>query len=242
MKYLIELSYDGSKSYGFQKQNNKETVQGEVESVLSKILDEKIKTTGASRTDRGVHAYSQFITFETSKIKDKDKFIYSLNQLLDGSIYVKSIKEVSDNFSPRYDVIMKEYIYKINVGEYNPIEKDYIYQYNKNINISLMKKAIKKIKGKHNFKSFTSDTEKDDYIKDIKSIKIIKDDNYVYIYVKAKSFLRYMIRNIVGLLIDINENKKRVDDIDYIFKSEDRRSCGRCIDACGLYLNKIYYK
>lgn len=242
MKYLIELSYDGSKFYGFQKQNTKETVQGNIEKVLSKILDEKIKTTGASRTDRGVHAYCQFVSFETSKIKDKDKFIYSLNQLLDGSIYVKSIKEVSDNFSPRYDVIMKEYVYKINVGEYNPIEKDYIYQYNKNINISLMKKAIKKIKGKHNFKSFTSDTEKDDYIRDIKSIKIIKDDNYVYIYVKAKSFLRYMIRNIVGLLIDINENKKRVDDIDYIFKSEDRRSCGRCIDACGLYLNKIYYK
>ncbi len=242
MKYLLELSYDGSKFYGFQKQNNKETVQGNVESVLSKILDEKIKTTGASRTDRGVHAYSQFITFETSKIKDKDKFIYSLNQLLDGSIYVKSIKEVSDNFSPRYDVVMKEYLYKINIGEYNPIEKDYIYQYNEKININLMKKAIKKIKGKHNFKSFTSDTDKDDYIRDIKDIKIIKDNNYIYLYIKAKSFLRYMIRNIVGLLIDINEGKKSIDDIDYIFKSEDRKTCGRCIDACGLYLNKIYYK
>ena len=242
MKYLLELSYDGSKFYGFQKQNNKETVQGNVESVLSKILDEKIKTTGASRTDRGVHAYSQFITFETNKIKDKEKFKYSLNQLLNNSIYIESINEVDNDFSPRYDVIMKEYVYKINIGEYNPIEKDYIYQYNEKININLMKKAIKKIKGKHNFKSFTSDTDKDDYIRDIKDIKIIKDNNYIYLYIKAKSFLRYMIRNIVGLLIDINEGKKSIDDIDYIFKSEDRKTCGRCIDACGLYLNKIYYK
>ena len=114
MKYLIELSYDGSKFYGFQKQNNKETVQGSVEKVLSKILNEKITTTGASRTDRGVHAYSQFITFETNKIEDTNKFIYSLNQLLNDYIYIKSIKEVDDDFSPRYNVVMKEYVYKMN--------------------------------------------------------------------------------------------------------------------------------
>ena len=242
MKYLIELSYDGSKFYGFQKQKAKETVQGDIESVLSKILNEKIKTTGASRTDRGVHAYSQYITFETDKIKDKNKFMNSINQLISDYIYIKSINVVKDEFSPRYDVVMKEYVYKINVGIYNPIEKDYVYQYNKNININLIKKAIKKIKGKHNFKSFTSDTEKDDYIKDIKDIKIVKEANYIYIYIKAKSFLRYMIRNIVGLLIDINEGKKAIEDIDKIFERENRSSCGRCIDACGLYLNRIYYK
>ena len=98
MKYLIEIAYDGSKFYGFQKQNNKDTVQGEIESVLSKILNEKIKTTGASRTDRGVHAYSQFITFETNKIKDKNKFINSINKLLNDSIYFKNIKEVYNYF------------------------------------------------------------------------------------------------------------------------------------------------
>ena len=241
MKYLIELTYDGSKFYGFQKQNNKETVQGNIEIVLSKILNENIKTTGASRTDKGVHAYSQFISFETSKDIDKDKLLNSLNKLIHESIYVKNIREVNDDFSPRYDVLMKEYVYKINIGNYNPIEKDYVYQYNKKINISLMKKAIKKIKGKHNFKSFTSDTEKDNYEREIKSIRIIKNNNYVYIFIQAKSFLRYMIRNIVGLLLDINEGKKTIDDINYIFKSEDRSSCGKCAPACGLYLNKIKY-
>ena len=241
MKYLIGLTYDGSKFYGFQKQNNKETVQGNIERTLSKILNENIKTIGASRTDRGVHAYTQFISFEINKEIDKDKLLNSLNKLINESIYIKSIEVVDDSFSPRYNVLMKEYVYKINVGEYNPIEKDYVYQYNKNINISLINKAIKKIKGKHNFKSFTSDTEKDNYEREIKSIKIIKNNNYVYIYVQAKSFLRYMIRNIVGLLLDINENKKTIEDIDNIFKSENRSSCGRCAPACGLYLNKIKY-
>ena len=241
MKYLVELTYDGSKFYGFQKQNNKVTVQGNIESVLSKILNENIKTTGASRTDRGVHAYSQFISFETSKSLDKDKLLNSLNKLIDESIHIKNIKVVKDDFSPRYNVLMKEYVYKINVGEYNPIEKDYVYQYNKKINISLLKKAIKKIKGKHNFKSFTSDTEKENYERDIKNIIVIKNNNYVYIFIQAKSFLRYMIRNIIGLLLEINEGKKTIDDIDYIFKSEDRKVLGRCAPACGLYLNKIKY-
>ena len=82
-------------------------VQEEIERVLSKILNSKIEVTGASRTDRGVHAYSQFVTFETDKIKDKDKFIYSLNKLLNESVYAKSIRTIDNEFSPRYDVIMK---------------------------------------------------------------------------------------------------------------------------------------
>ncbi len=241
MKYLVELTYDGSKFYGFQKQNNKETVQGNVESVLSKILNENIKTIGASRTDRGVHAYSQFISFETSKDIDRNKLLNSLNKLINESIYIKNITIVNDDFSPRYNVLMKEYVYKINVGEYNPIEKDYVYQYSKKINISLLKKAVKKLKGKHNFKSFTSDTEKDNYEREIKDIKVIKENNYVYIFIQAKSFLRYMIRNIVGLLLDINEGKKSINDINFIFKSEDRKVLGKCAPACGLYLNKIKY-
>ncbi len=241
MKYLVELTYDGSKFYGFQKQNNKETVQGNIESVLSKILNENIKTTGASRTDRGVHAYSQFISFETSKDIDRNKLLNSLNKLINESIYIKNITIVNDDFSPRYNVLMKEYVYKINVGEYNPIEKDYVYQYSKKINISLLKKAVKKLKGKHNFKSFTSDTEKDNYEREIKDIKVIKENNYVYIFIQAKSFLRYMIRNIVGLLLDINEGKKSINDINFIFKSEDRKVLGKCAPACGLYLNKIKY-
>lgn len=241
MKYLVELTYDGSKFYGFQKQNNKETVQGNIESVLSKILNENIKTTGASRTDRGVHAYSQFISFETSKDIDRNKLLNSLNKLINESIYIKNITIVNDDFSPRYNVLMKEYVYKINVGEYNPIEKDYVYQYSKKINISLLKKAVKKLKGKHNFKSFTSDTEKDNYEREIKDIKVIKKNNYVYIFIQAKSFLRYMIRNIVGLLLDINEGKKSINDINFIFKSEDRKVLGKCAPACGLYLNKIKY-
>lgn len=240
MKYLLNLSYDGSVFYGFQSQKDKNTVCNELASALSKIFNEKIKVTGASRTDKGVHAYNQYAHFEAKEM-NLNKLKHSINSLINDSIYVKKITKVNDNFSARYDVKSKEYLYKINTGEYNPIEKDYVLQYNKKINKSLLKKACKLISGTHNFKSFTSDNTKENYVRTIDYIKIKKEKNYVYIYIKAKGFLRYMIRIIVGLLLEINEGKKKISDINNIFKSEDRRVNGLTISAVGLYLNKIRY-
>lgn len=241
MKYLINLSYDGSKFYGFQKQNRWVTVQGEIEKTLSQIFNKKIQTIGASRTDKGVHAYNQYVHFICPEIDDTKKFLNSLNKMIDKSIYIKNIYKVGNDFSSRHDVKKKEYVYKINPFNYNPMEKDYVLQYNKNINIHLLRRAARKLVGRHNFKSFTSDHDKDDYTREIKSIKIIWSGDYIYIFVKAKSFLRYMIRNIVGLLLEINEGKKTIKDIDRIFASEDRCENGKCADGCGLYLNKIWY-
>ena len=131
MKYLINLSYDGSKFYGYQIQKNKNTVQGSLEKILSKILDSKIKTTGSSRTDKDVHGLDQYCHFNTSKDIDVKKLKHSINSMIDESIYIKKIKKVHDDFHARFDVSKKEYIYKINMGEYNPLEKDYVFQYNK---------------------------------------------------------------------------------------------------------------
>ncbi len=242
MKYLVNLSYDGSKFYGFQRQKDKYTVASEIEKILSQILNSTINVVGASRTDRGVHAYDQCIHFEIDEKIDENKLKHSINSMVDDSIYIKNIKEVSDDFNVRYSVKSKEYLYKINIGDYNPIEKEYVYQYNKHINVLLLKRASRKIQGKHNFKSFTSDNEKEDYVRTVDYIKIKKYKDYVYIYVRAKGFLRYMVRNIVGLLLEINEEKKNINDIDDIFKSEDRRKNAVTASPVGLYLNKISYK
>ncbi len=240
MKYLLNMSYDGSKFYGFQSQKNNITVANEVERVLSMIFNTKIKIIGASRTDRGVHANDQYAHFEAKEF-DVKKLKHSMNSLIDKSIHIKNIKTVDSEFHARYNVKQKEYIYKINTGEYNPVEKDYVLQYNKKINVKLLKKAAKLIKGTHNFKAFTSDNTKEDYIRTINFIKIQKKDNYIFIYIKSKGFLRYMIRIIIGLLLEINEGKKSIEEISNIFKSEDRRKNSFTASSVGLYLNKIDY-
>ena len=240
MRYLMNITYDGSKFYGYQIQKNKTTIEGEIEKALSKILNQNINTIGASRTDKSVHAINQYCHFDYDKELNIKKLTNSLNKLINDGIYIKKIKKVNDSFHARYDVKGKEYIYKINMGEYNPIEKDYVLQYNKSINKELLNNFIILMNGKHNFRSFTSDKDKDNYERDLElSYKI--QNHILFLKFKSTGFLRYMIRNIVGLLLDINDGKKKLDDIKYIFDSKNRCSLGKCISGCGLYLNKIEY-
>ncbi|MGN1029668.1 MAG: tRNA pseudouridine(38-40) synthase TruA [Bacilli bacterium] len=240
MKYLINLSYNGSKYYGYQIQKNKDTVEGEIEKVLSKIFNTNINTIGASRTDKGVHALNQYCTFEVTKDLNSKKLLHSLNSLLSENVYVKSIRKVNDNFNVRYDVKRKEYIYKINMGEYNPIESEYVYQYCKKIDKELLDIFINQFKGEHNYRSFTSDKDNGSYIRNvIIDYKISK--KVLYLRFESSGFLRYMIRNIVGLLLDINDSKKSICDIEDIFSKKDRTSLGRCASPVGLYLSKIEY-
>ena len=240
MRYLVNLSYDGSKFYGYQIQKGKKTVEGELEKVLSKIFNKKINTIGASRTDKDVHALSQYCHFDADKM-DLNRLAHSMNSMLDESIYIKKILKVDDKFHSRFSVIKKEYIYKINMGEYNPIEKDYVLQYNKKISKKLLDEFISKMNGKHNFKSFTSDKDKESYER-VVTIDYKIQNKILYLRFESSGFLRYMIRNIVGLLLDINEGKKSIADINKIFEAKNRTSLGLCADGVGLYLNKIEYK
>lgn len=240
MRYLISLSYDGSAFYGYQIQNDNITVEGELEKCLSKIFNKKINTISSSRTDRGVHALNQYCHFDSDRKMNTKSLAHSLNSLINESIYIKRIKIVDDCFHSRYDVSKKEYIYKLNMDEYNPIEKDYVFQYNKKIDVKLLDEFINKISGPHNFKSFTSDKDSNSYERDI-IVDYRIQKGILYLRFESSGFLRYMIRNIVGLLIDINESKKSIDDIDQIFEGKQRTLCGRCASSVGLYLNKIEF-
>ncbi len=240
MRYLINLSYNGNDFYGYQIQKNKLTIEGELERVLSKILNSNINTIGSSRTDKGVHANNQFCHFDYDKKIDLNKLKNSMNKLLHEGIYVKKVTIVNNDFHARYDVKNKEYIYKINMGEYNPIERNYVLQYNKTIKKELLDNFIIIMSGKHNFKSFTSDKDKENYERDLVLDYKIKN-NILFLRFYSSGFLRYMIRNIVGLLLDINDGKKSIDDINKIFDSKNRSSCGKCASGVGLYLNKVEY-
>ena len=240
MRYLINMSYNGSKFHGYQVQKNDKTVEGEIEKCLSKILNTNINTIGASRTDTSVHAVNQYCHFDYDKNINLKKLTHSLNSIIDDGIYIRKIRKVSDEFHARYSVLNKEYIYKINIGEYNPIEKDYVLQYNKSIKRDLLDNFVKLISGKHDFRSFTSDKDNNEYERDV-TIDYKISNKILYLRFYSSGFLRYMIRNIVGLLLDINDGKKSLLDIEYIFNSKNRCSCGRCASGCGLYLNKIEY-
>lgn len=240
MRYFMRFSYNGSKFNGFQKQVDKRTVQGDLESVLSKIFNENIRVVASGRTDAGVHAYNQCLHFDSSKEVDFDKLKFSLNSLLH-NIYVKELYSVPDVFHARYDCTKKEYIYKINVGEFDPIYEEYIYQYNKSLDIEKMKDACMYLIGEHDFRSFTSLDYEKNCVRTIYSIDINIENDIIYIDFVGNGFLKYMVRNMVGLLIEVGSNNRNVEDVKKILDSMDRKEAGICAPSMGLYLANVYY-
>lgn len=242
MRYLLYLSYDGSKFDGFAKQKGKKTVQGKIEEVLNERFQREISIVGSGRTDKGVHAYKQCAHFDIDNPVELKKLRFYLNTNLKREIYVTKIDEVDDKFHARFSVKMKQYLYKINVGTYNPIEKDYVYQYCKKLDLKKIKKVNKLLKGTHNFKVFTPHKNlKTSYIRTIYDIKVEKNKDYVYIYITASGFLWHMIRNIIGLYISVNENKIKLDKLPKILKSGRRSNLGETAPSEGLYLNDVFY-
>ncbi len=247
MRYFITFSYDGSNFKGYQKQVKERTIQAELEAALKKInKNEKVNVTASGRTDALVHAYNQKAHFDMDTIIDVDKLKYSLNSLLPEDIYVRGATIVENDFHARFSVKAKEYIYKINLGIYNPIERNYIYQYNKRLDIPEMERALKYFEGEHNFKAFTktSPEDKDDYVRNIIQATLERDPrdiNKITITLLGTGFLRYMVRNIVGLLIEVGEGKIKSEEVISILNSQDRTKAGICAPACGLYLNDVYY-
>ena len=246
MRYFMTFSYDGSDFKGYQKQSRARTVQGELEKVLTKVNGENsVSIVASGRTDAGVHAMNQKAHFDLDKKIDCDKFLHSINSLLPEDIYVKNLEEVSDNFHARFNAIGKEYIYQINMGEYNPLERKYVYQHNKKLDVVEMQRAMKYLEGTHNFRAFTKvDEEKDDYVRTLSQTNVIrdlKDVSKITLVFIGTGFMRYMVRNMVGTLIEIGEGKRRSEEIIDILASEDRRRAGKTAEAQGLFLKNVFY-
>ena len=246
MRYLIRRAYDGTLFSGYQKQPRERTVQGELEKALKEINGGKKVTAHASgRTDAKVHAIAQKVHFDLDTKITVDKLEKALNSLLPEDIYVKKTEEVNDDFHARFSAIGKEYIYILNMGEYNPLERNYVYQHNKKLDVVEMERAMKYLEGTHNFKSFTkADEEKEDYVRTISQTNLIrdtKDVNKITLVFVGTGFLRYMVRNIVGTLIEVGEGKRRSEEVIDILRKEDRKVAGKTANAEGLYLKNVFY-
>lgn len=246
MRYLITISYDGTLFSGYQKQPKERTIQSELEKALKEINGgKKVDVHASGRTDAGVHALNQKVHFDLETKITTDKLVRGLNSLLPKDIYVKNALEVKDDFHARFSAIGKEYIYILNMGEYNPLERNYVYQHNKKLDVVEMERAMKYLEGEHNFKSFTkTDEEKDDYVRLISQTNIIRDSkdlNKITFVFVGTGFLRYMVRNMVGTLIDVGEGKIKSEEVIDILKKEDRRSAGKTASPEGLYLKNVFY-
>lgn len=238
MRYLITIAYDGSKYYGFQRQDGKITVQGELEKALTIINKEPVIIKGAGRTDRGVHAYGQKAHFNLSLNILPAQLLLALNHYLPDYIRITKCQQESDNFHARFDVKQKTYEYQIYCDNNNPLFFDYYYCYRANYNLHQMRLAAKKMVGIHDYKNFVSGSRNNSQAI-LYKIKIKQQGKIIVISLTGKSFYRYMVRNIVGALIAVGLKQKPVNYIEELLTGDTK--CCVTAPANGLYLMDIKY-
>lgn len=239
MYFLIKIAYDGSKFYGFQRLNEEASVQKSLEDALTVINKNKVEVKGAGRTDRGVHACGQGVSFKLDVSIDERGLKSALNSLLKPYIFVKEVRIVDENFHARFSAVKKKYIYKINLGEYDPTIYDYVYQPEYKLDINKMKEVANLFLGVHNFHNFVSG-ERDDYTCIVYDIKFYIENNILNIEFEGKSFYRYMIRNLVGAMIEVGRGKLDLSYIKEMLETDQEMSCFTAYSG-GLYLENVEY-
>ena len=243
MRFLITFSYDGTNFNGYQRQEGLRTIQEEMENALKYINGGKDTILNSSgRTDKGVHALCAKAHVDMDVLITPYKLMRAMNSNLPSDIHVISTEIVDNDFHARYMVKEKEYQYKLNMGEYNPIERNYVYQYCKKLDVNLMQEAIKHFLGTHSFKSFTPNKDKrENYIRTITYASITEKNNILTFTFRGNGFIKYQIRNMVGYLIRVGEGKKNGKDIPKILEKEDRRLASITAHSEGLYLTNVKY-
>lgn len=240
MRYKVTISYDGTNYHGFQKQKNAHTIEAEINDALFKIHKRDIKIVASGRTDRGVHALGQVFHFDSNLNMTTNEFKKALNSHLPEDIRVLDICVVDNDFNARHSAIKKTYKYIIN-QEYDLFNRNHELYYPYKLDLELFKKALKKFIGTHDFFGFAGYVKDKPTVKEIYEAYLILDGTKIIITFTGNAFLKYMVRKMVGTLLDIASGKKDISVINKIFETKDRNLSGKTINPEGLYLVRVYY-
>ena len=241
MRYFIEISYQGKKYHGWQSQPDANSVQAEINTALSIVLQEEINVLGAGRTDTGVHAKQMFAHFDTLQILDEN-YVHKFNSLLPEDIVVHALQKVADDKHARFDALSRSYQYKIWLGR-NPFLLDSTWQIHyQKLDIHAMNEAAKLLLAYENFQSFSKvKTEVKTFNCDVTEAVWLQNGDELVFHISANRFLRNMVRAVVGTLIDVGKHKISIEDFKHIILSKDRSNAGLSVPAKGLYLTQITY-
>jgi tRNA pseudouridine38-40 synthase len=243
------LSYDGSEFFGWQVQPDLPTIQGLLASAIGRITGEKVSPQGSGRTDAGVHALSQVVTFVTESSVPTPNFVKALNDVLPASVRVLEAKEVATDFHARHSAQAKTYRYRIfRSAICPPFLARYVWHYPYPLDEEAMVRAAALVEGEHDFTSFAAvDPERGRDGEPISNRRRIfssnwqrQEDEFIYM-VRGSGFLQHMVRNLVGTFILVGKGTLRVEDIARILEARNRSAAGATAPASGLFLVNVEY-
>ncbi len=243
MHLKLTLEYDGTNYHGWQLQQNAVTLQGTLEAVLIRLLNEPVRVRVAGRTDAGVHALGQVTSFKSEKVADLYRLQRSLNALLPHDIVVTRLEAVSATFNPRRDALSRAYLYRI----WNHLWPSAIWvRYSWHVHFPLdsdaMDRAAGLLVGDHDFSSFQgADSVEHNPHRTVLRSTVRRADDFLVYEIQARSFLRHMVRNIVGTLVDVGRGALSVEDFACILAARDRTRAGLNAPPQGLFLVEVKY-
>jgi|JI9StandDraft_1071089.scaffolds.fasta_scaffold223879_2 tRNA pseudouridine38-40 synthase len=243
MKLKIIVAYEGTAYFGWQKTKEGPSIEEELEKALFSLSQEKIILSSASRTDRGVHAEGQVVSFTLLKPVPLPKIVAALNSYLPRDIRVLSISEEKESFHPTLDALSKEYHYKIITRPVcYPLEAPFFWHYPKKLSLEAMRLASSDLLGIHDFSAFANHRkEVKNTITEVLSITIDENPHGLTFCIKGTSFLYKMVRNIVGTLVYIGEGKLEREIISRMLQEKKRSLGGVSAPAEGLVLKQVIY-
>ncbi len=243
MRYKVTVAYDGSNYFGWQSQKDVVNIQDVIEEALEIIHKKPVRITGSGRTDRGVHAKGQVFHFDTDLKIAEENWVKAFNANLPRDIHVLKVEKAKDDFHARFDVTGKQYDYYLNMGEYDLFERDHVTQLNQMLDVKAMRDASKLFLGTHDFSSFSANSfeETPDQVRTIRSLTIEQSGETLCFSFVGDGFMRYMVRMLVGVLIEIGLHKITKDDAERILNERSKTAHRYKADSAGLYLIKVDY-
>jgi len=244
-KIALALTYDGRNYSGWQIQRNAKTVQEYLESALSIVANETVTVSCAGRTDAGVHATVQIVSFESGADRSLNQWLQGGNTNLPKDIRIQWLKEVDSIFHARFKALERHYCYVINNTNVAPcILRKLVTWHIKPLNSEAMHNAAQALVGKHDFSSFRSSScQANTAIRHVKNITVrrLEDSNTIVLKICANAFLHHMVRNIVGSLLRVGEGTHDHNWLQLVLEAKDRAQASITAPADGLYLTGVIY-
>ncbi|MFC2009910.1 tRNA pseudouridine(38-40) synthase TruA [Chloroflexota bacterium] len=244
-KAVLTIEYEGTAYHGFQWQRGLPTIQGELESAITKLTGEKRRVVSASRTDAGVHAKEQVVCFLSGCGLTEDSLVTGLNHFLPNDISVKKAWWVTEGFNVQKDPVQREYSYRIwQSSTRAPIEQRFSYVISHSLDVAAMNRACGYLKGEHDFASFGSDMDAGELKSTVRRVyraSVSGQENSVVFNIVANAFLRHQVRNTVGVLLTIGRGRADPEIINRLIAERRFGLAGPQVPACGLSLVKVSY-
>ena len=241
--FKLTLCYDGGRYKGWQRQGNTEnTIQGRLEALLSRLLQQSVELSGSGRTDAGVHARAQVCSFKAETALDCDELLCLIRRYLPEDIGAVALAEASPRFHARLSCREKTYVYRIwNSPEPNVFERDFLYTLAEPLDTTAMEQAAAQLLGKHDFSAFCGMKMKKSAVRELREVKLERLGGELRLSLTGDGFLYNMVRIIVGTLIEVGQGRRNPEDIRAVLESKDRALAGFTAPAKGLILWDVRY-